>query len=102
MPNVHEFPGHIACSSKTNSEIVVPLVKSDGVRAASGGGTRGESVRRTEPPLCMRRCCWDASQALIGVLDLDAMNLNGFDEEDQKGLETIAKFIVEACDWPAW
>ena len=43
-----------------------------------------------------------ARQALIGVLDLDAMNLNGFDEEDQKGLEAIAKFIVEACDWPAW
>lgn len=25
VPNVHEFPGHIACSSATNSEIVVPL-----------------------------------------------------------------------------
>lgn len=24
--NVHEFPGHIACSSATNSEIVVPLI----------------------------------------------------------------------------
>lgn len=26
VPNVHEFPGHIACSSATNSEIVVPVV----------------------------------------------------------------------------
>ncbi len=26
VPNVHEFPGHIACSSLSNSEIVVPLV----------------------------------------------------------------------------
>ena len=26
VPNVHEFPGHIACSSATNSEIVVPIV----------------------------------------------------------------------------
>lgn len=25
VPNVHEFPGHIACSSATNSEIVVPI-----------------------------------------------------------------------------
>ncbi|WP_430815694.1 GAF domain-containing protein [Carboxylicivirga sp. RSCT41] len=25
VPNVHEFPGHIACSSATNSEIVVPV-----------------------------------------------------------------------------
>jgi GAF domain-containing protein len=27
VPNVNEFPGHIACDSKSNSEIVVPLVK---------------------------------------------------------------------------
>ena len=25
VPNVHEFPGHIACDSASNSEIVVPL-----------------------------------------------------------------------------
>lgn len=29
VPNVHEFPGHIACDSASNSEIVVPLVKED-------------------------------------------------------------------------
>jgi len=27
VPNVHEFAGHIACDSASNSEIVVPLVK---------------------------------------------------------------------------
>jgi GAF domain-containing protein len=27
VPNVHEFPGHIACDSASNSEIVVPLLK---------------------------------------------------------------------------
>lgn len=26
VPNVHEFPGHIACSSLSQSEIVVPLL----------------------------------------------------------------------------
>ena len=25
VPNVHDFPGHIACSSASNSEIVVPV-----------------------------------------------------------------------------
>ncbi len=25
--NVHEFPGHIACSPESNSEIVIPLIK---------------------------------------------------------------------------
>jgi len=29
VPNVHEFPGHIACDSASNSEIVVPIVKDD-------------------------------------------------------------------------
>ena len=28
-PNVHEFPGHIACDSASNSEIVVPIIKND-------------------------------------------------------------------------
>jgi L-methionine (R)-S-oxide reductase len=27
VPNVRDFPGHIACDSASNSEIVVPLVK---------------------------------------------------------------------------
>lgn len=27
VSNVHEFPGHIACDSASNSEIVVPLLK---------------------------------------------------------------------------
>lgn len=26
VPNVHEFPGHIACSAASNSEIVVPIL----------------------------------------------------------------------------
>lgn len=29
VSNVHEFPGHIACDSASNSEIVVPLIKDD-------------------------------------------------------------------------
>lgn len=29
VPNVHEFEGHIACDSASNSEIVVPIIKDD-------------------------------------------------------------------------
>ena len=29
VPNVHEFPDHIACDSASNSEIVIPIVKND-------------------------------------------------------------------------
>ena len=31
VPNVHEFEGHIACSSSTNSELVVPIIKDEKV-----------------------------------------------------------------------
>ena len=30
VPDVHAFPGHIACDSASNSEIVIPLRKPDG------------------------------------------------------------------------
>lgn len=33
VPNVHEFAGHIACSSASNSEIVVPVVQNNQVVA---------------------------------------------------------------------
>lgn len=29
VPNVHDFAGHIACDSASNSEIVVPLIKNE-------------------------------------------------------------------------
>lgn len=29
VDNVHDFPGHIACDSASNSEAVIPIVKSD-------------------------------------------------------------------------
>lgn len=29
VPDVHEFPGHIACDAASRSEIVVPLIQSD-------------------------------------------------------------------------
>lgn len=34
VPDVHAFPGHIACDSRTNSEIVVPVFDGAGSLAA--------------------------------------------------------------------
>jgi len=56
VPDVEKFPGHIACSSFSRSEIVVPLIKN------------GE---------------------VIGVLYVDASELNQFDETDKKYLEEM-------------
>ncbi|KAK9380741.1 GAF domain-like protein [Kockiozyma suomiensis] len=67
VPNVLEFPGHIACDGDTMSEVVVPLVDSEGV------------VR--------------------GVLDIDCLIVNGFDEVDVEFLEKLAKLVTDACEW---
>ncbi|ORZ18024.1 GAF domain-like protein [Absidia repens] len=64
--DVHEFPGHIACDSASNSEVVVPLVV-DG--------------------------------RLVGVLDIDCQEKEGFDDSDRIGLEAVAKIIVDNCTW---
>ena len=59
--NVDEFPGHIACSSDTKSEIVLPVRNKEG--------------------------------EIAFVLDVDSTLLNGFNPEDQKGLEKIVTII---------
>lgn len=61
VPNVHEFEGHIACSSESNSEIVVPIIKNNEV---------------------------------IGVLDIDSIHFNQFDEIDKLYLEKIVQKLV--------
>ncbi|GBE80477.1 GAF domain-like protein [Sparassis latifolia] len=70
VPDVDNYPGHIACDGDTRSEIVCPLILRN----------RGE-----ETPL--------------GVLDLDCLALGGFNEEDRVGLQSIADLVVRACDW---
>lgn len=59
VPDVDQFPGHIACSSLSKSEIVLPLLK--------------ENV-------------------VIGVLDIDSIDLATFDEVD-------AGFLTQICSW---
>jgi GAF domain-containing protein len=70
VPDVHAFPGHIACDSASNSEIVIPMIFSNGPR-------HGE---------------------LLGVLDLDSPLLGRFDEQDQRGLEAIVSILMAASE----
>ena len=67
VPDVLEFPGHIACDPRSRSEIVVPLIV---------GGARGG--------------------ALLGVLDLDSPRAARFDEADVRGLESLAELFVRS------
>ncbi|PPQ84584.1 hypothetical protein CVT25_015787 [Psilocybe cyanescens] len=70
VPEVDLYPGHIACDGETKSEIVIPLIRT------------AENVT-----------------TVLGVLDLDCLAVNGFDDDDKVGLERIATLIVNACNW---
>ena len=66
VPDVEEFPGHIACSSLSRSEIVVPIfVPVDD----------------------------DENIDVWGVIDIDSTELNTFDEVDAVYLERIAEIL---------
>ncbi|KAH8554543.1 GAF domain-like protein [Umbelopsis sp. PMI_123] len=40
-----------------------------------------------------------SSGKLIGVIDIDCEELEGFNDDDRVGLEAVAKVIVDSCDW---
>jgi len=61
VPDVEKFPGHIACSSLSRSEIVIPVIRN------------GE---------------------VLGVLDVDSVELNQFDETDKFFLQKIVELIL--------
>ena len=60
VPDVEKFPGHIACSSLSRSEIVVPIISNNKV---------------------------------VGVLDVDSIELDQYDNIDQNYLEQITELI---------
>ena len=61
VPDVEKFPGHIACSSLSRSEIVLPL--------------------------------FDHHKEVMGVLDIDSIELDEFDSTDQHFLQQILELI---------
>ena len=62
VPDVHAFPGHIACDSASNSEIVLPIHAADGTVAA---------VLDIDSPLLARFDQEDAAglQSLVEILE---------------------------------
>lgn len=66
VPDVEQFPGHIACDARSKSEIALPVTR----RSSSG----------------------EADQ-VIAVLDIDADELGQFDEDDVAPLERILSLL---------
>ena len=67
VPDVEAFAGHIACSSLSRSEIVVPLWTQTG----------------------------DGKGSVWGVLDIDSTELSTFDETDRVWLEKICELVSQ-------
>lgn len=61
VPDVEQFPGHIACSSLSKSEIVIPIIRDNEV---------------------------------LGVLDVDSVEYNDFDETDHIYLRELVESLV--------
>ncbi|RPI12903.1 MAG: GAF domain-containing protein [Ignavibacteriae bacterium] len=70
VPDVNAFPGHIACSTDSKSEIVSPVFTK---RGKNGGN-------------------------VIGVLDVDSDTLNSFDESDKLYLEQVCSILSQLTD----
>jgi len=62
VPDVDEFPGHIACAAASRSEIVLPLYHQGNI---------------------------------VGVLDVDSVELANFDEIDAKYLQQILDLLYD-------
>ena len=37
---------------------------------------------------------------VVAIIDVDCSEIEGFDEEDEKGLQSLADLLSSSCDWP--
>ena len=74
VPDVEQFPGHIACSSLSRSEIVVPIFRKNG-----NGVTQSDTETGCICP--------------VGVLDIDSTELDAFDDVDRQKLERVCALL---------
>jgi putative methionine-R-sulfoxide reductase with GAF domain len=104
VPDVHARPDHIACDSRSRSELVIPIYAASedeevAVRkagavtvaeaaaavAATAGGSSGSAA--------------SSRGRLVGVLDMDSPQLAFFREQDAECLGRIAAALGRAADW---
>ncbi|KIW25408.1 hypothetical protein, variant 2 [Cladophialophora immunda] len=68
--------------------LVVPDVEAFPGHIACDGDTKSEIVVPIR-----------AGGKVVGVIDIDCTQLNGFDEQDREGLEKVAALLGSSCDW---
>lgn len=103
VPDVEAFPGHIACSSLSRSEIVVPIFNDgsadllEGLAIRPGGNTshggntgpggNTSHVGNTFPG-------GNSDGEVIGVLDIDSTELATFDQADALWLNRLVSVLT--------
>ena len=87
VPDVEAFPGHIACSSLSRSEIVVPVFANTAPTLPSAAGKGPVSDPRGAD------CTGIARPKPIAVLDIDSTSLATFDSTDALWLEKICRVL---------
>lgn len=109
VPDVEAFPGHIACSSLSRSEIVVPIFNDgsadllEGLAICPGGttshGTTTSHVGNTSPgtttsPGGTTSHVGNSDGEVIGVLDIDSTELATFDQADALWLSRLVSVLT--------
>ena len=103
VPDVEAFPGHIACSSLSRSEIVVPIFNDGsaglleglaicpGATTSHGGNT---SPGTTTSHGTITSHGGNSDGEVIGVLDIDSTELATFDQADALWLNRLVSVLT--------
>ena len=86
VPDVEQFPGHIACSTQSRSEIVVPIFSTPNTNALTQSTHQSLTQSHNNA----------ITQSLWAILDIDSEHLNTFDDTDRLYLEQLAAILSDA------
>ena len=97
VPDVEAFPGHIACSSLSRSEIVVPIFNDGSADLLEGlaicpGGNTGPGGNTS--PGGTTSHVGNSDGEVIGVLDIDSTELATFDQADALWLSRLVSVLT--------
>ena len=97
VPDVEAFPGHIACSSLSRSEIVVPIFNDGSADLLEGlaicpGGNTGPGTTTSPGGNTVPGGTSDGE--VIGVLDIDSTELATFDQADALWLSRLVSVLT--------
>lgn len=94
------FQGKVACQTIKIGKGVCGTVAANGRTLALGdvetfpGHIACDGDSKSEIVVAIK-----ASGRVVGVIDIDCAELDGFDDIDRRGLEAMAATLAKACDW---